>query len=125
MVEPITLGHLIDTLNRCHDEARVRFDFCHFAPDLQRINSYRGDYAQLAIGYDSPQSDPPTVAQLVAALKAALGSEFDGYKGGTYRMHKTTQVYVAMWGDWSQTAITGVMNEGEHSVVLFTAYEGA
>lgn len=123
MSEPIKLGDLIAKLKRCDQDAQVRFDFCRFVPAVEKIASYRGDYAQLAIDFSTSEKSDPLVSTVLAAFEAALGQEFDGYKGGTYRAHALTEVYVSSWGDWSQTAIVDVVKEGV-TVVLATAYAG-
>lgn len=57
-------------------------------------HSYRGDYAQLAF---EPAVNV-TVGSMLAAATSALNTEFQGYKGGTYRMDGTAWVYLAQRG---------------------------
>lgn len=118
MSKAITLGRLITELKLCEPDSSVRFDFGYMSPTT--LDSYRGDYAQLALGYQ--EATRPTVADLVKHLESAIGKSFEGYKGGTYYMSKDTPVWAANYGEYTSTAILRANDYG-YQVVLETAYE--
>lgn len=117
-MEQVTLGQLIAALEGCDPTHSVEFDFCQFVPT--DFDSYRGYYEQLAIGYE--EHGTTTVAELLAGAKDALGSDFQGYKGGTFRMHAGTPIWVSNYGRCHSTAITGLIADG-YSVILTTGHK--
>jgi hypothetical protein len=72
------------------------------------------DGSNIGIGYYTPGhgevsiKSPPTVAELKAALVLAVGSEFEGYKGGQYRMWWDTQLWVSEYGNCDRLRVSGV-----------------
>ena len=57
-------------------------------------HSDRGDYSELAF-------DPEPTAKISDMLehaKSALGTTFDGYKGGEFTMNEWTSVYIGKYG---------------------------
>jgi hypothetical protein len=122
MFGTLSLGALIEKLSKCEMTARVYFDFCRLSPTS--VNSYRGFYDHLAIGFADVQYDATKkVGELLTELRACVGKVFSGYKGGDYRMTEKTPVWVANWSETSDTVIVGVLREGEHSVVILTRHE--
>ena len=115
--QPITLGDLIDALAKRPPEDEVVFDFCGLHPT--DVDSYRGYYDHLAIGY-STEYKPVKVAALLAELRAADGKVFTGYKGGDFRMDRDTPMWVANYGESGSTAVVGVA--GDYQTVIRTAY---
>jgi len=127
--EQLTLGELILKLEAVQDKTKkVVFDFGDYAPTS--IGSWRGSYSELALSYtnegrmeggyahtdscaqdewgykcDCKPSDTfmdkPTVAELLAILNDAMGKAFVGYKGGDFKMHKRTSIWVANYSDSS------------------------
>lgn len=120
MGETMTLGDLIDALRACRPEARVRFDLGDVVPTT--LDSWRGIYAELALGYDLGDRGGvrPTVASLLRQCEAAVGDAFAGYKGGEYTMDRDTPVHVDRYGDCTDTHLDRVEARGEHDVVLRT-----
>jgi hypothetical protein len=115
-----TLGELIDLLKRRDPDEKVRYDFGPFCPTT--LDSYRGYYDDLALGFDEIDWDTyPTVKSLVAELESAIGKTFTGWKGGDYVMDRETPLWVANPGDSHGTAITGLA-ECRWITVLTTAY---
>jgi hypothetical protein len=115
----LSLGELLDRVRGARPDIGVRFDFAGMAPG--QVASYRGFYEHLAV---EPIKDHVTVEVFRNSLQRALGATFEGYKGGTYRMHENTPVWVSFWGDSSGTMITEVVVD-EYGVLLRTATEGA
>lgn len=107
-----TLGQLIDALEGQKQTNPVRFDFCMVEPT--KLNSYRGYYEDLALGWKPQTNYPkPTVADLLATLKKQLGTTVHGYKGGEYVVSRSQILYVANYGDTGSTAVVGVDSCGD------------
>lgn len=117
MSEQMTLGGLIDALKKCDPEAEARVDYGDFCPSS--CMSYRGYYDQIAISYKS--GTWPKVSVVLAELESALQGEFEGYKGGVYRMSKHTPVWVANYGESPGVAVVAVKDNGS-TVVICTAH---
>lgn len=120
-----SIGEVLDSLATIPQDVPVYVD----GKPPTALSSYRGYYSDLAIertevkhektelverggafeapyiGYYEPGSPKvrikadPTVADLVEALNLAVGSVFEGYKGGQYEMHLSTDLWVSEWGD--------------------------
>ena len=117
-MEPLNLGQLIDALGRHDPKASVGYDFCRLAPAGPW--SYRGYYDHLALGFNTT-ARRPTVDELLIVLRGAVGKVFEGYKGGNYTMTRATPVWVAQWGDTSETRIAAVEKKNDvGDVVLVT-----
>jgi len=98
----------------------VRFDFARFEP--RKLDSYRGYYDHLALGWSERTEEKVTVASLLAECRLAVGSHYTGYKGGEYKMLLSRPLWVANWGDCHDTAIVGVVDAG-WQVVIETAFQ--
>jgi hypothetical protein len=96
----------------------VYFDFCALKPT--NLDSYRGYYEHLAVGF-SEDGDSMTVAALHDLLTRADGKEYEGYKGGVFRMDRDTPVWASNYGRSSSTAIVGLLVES-YRVTLLTEY---
>lgn len=110
MSEQLSLGQLIGLLERRHPlhednkPQMVRFDFGDFVPS--KLLSYRGYYEQLALGFR--EYAEVTVTELLSELHGAVGKVFEGYKGGNYRMERSTPVWCSQWGHAANCAIVGL-----------------
>jgi hypothetical protein len=84
------VSHLQDILDRLEQED----------PNLVLLkgwkhpHSYRGYYSELGV----EPCGPTEVRELIATLKGAIGSTFQGWKGGDYTMHEYVEVYLAEQG---------------------------
>lgn len=58
-------------------------------------HSYRGYYTELAF---IPEKNT-TVGEMLKCAKDALGSTYQGWKGGEFTMDEYTDVYLAEYGD--------------------------
>ena len=116
----LKLGQIIEGLEAIEskDQKHVFFDFSHAFPTS--LASWRGVYAELALGF-SFDGNAPTVDKQLNALKDAIGAHFEGYKGGMFRMSKDTPVWVANYGYADPTAIVGML-ESSSIVILETRY---
>ena len=115
----IRLGELIEQLKRQPPDNNISFDFMGFSP--REINSWRGDYSELALGYDGEYG--VTVKDILEQCEMALIREFDGYKGGEYKMSPNTRVWVGNWGEYhNYTGISGVETISDHMTVIHTKH---
>jgi hypothetical protein len=94
----------------------VQFDFGYMHPD--GVDSWRGIYAELAIGY-SEESGGVTAKDFLKQLKDAVGATFTGYKGGDFMMGKATPLHVDNYGHCSSTALVGISVD-DYGVTLRT-----
>lgn len=124
----ITLGELIAKLeaiplkhhrdfDNSDDDVKVIFDFPDQYPTI--LDSWRGVYAELAMGYCD--NEEKLLKDLLADCKSAVGKEFSGYKGGEFVMGKSTPIWVANYGDSGNTAIVDVIHDSSR-VILVTSY---
>lgn len=94
----------IDYEKQVTDKSIV-FDFGYMKPD--GLASWRGIYAELAIGY-SEDGDYPLAKDFLAELKEAVGKTYEGYKGGDFTMGKATPLHVDNYGHSSSTALVAI-----------------
>lgn len=120
MKQQITLGELITKLETCPSEWPLYFDFCAMVPD--GLDSFRGYYDQLAVGFRECGGTELTVGEFLDEAKRAVGATFQGYKGGDYRMDKATFIWVSNYGHSSNTVIVDVI-QARHIVILETRHE--
>ena len=101
--DPIIVARLLEGLLK-HPDAPVRFvDGSH--PGLAQ--SWRGDYAQLAISHhDEPQAGHETAGQLAEVIHNTR--ELEGYKGGVWSLTGSTEVWCDCWGAYTDNPIAGV-----------------
>jgi len=125
--DQLTLGELILKLEpiaknqkgvqeKYGHEANVQYDFEHLFPTA--LDSWRGDYSELALNYQS-DGERMDVGEFLQMLKDAIGKEYTGYKGGEFAMGKHTPIWVANYGNSGSTAVIDVV-DGEHTVYLIT-----
>ena len=108
MAKQMTLGEMIGALERLNQDGVVKFAFGNFA--VGNVDSYRGYYHELAIGYGPPgyRSDHKTVGAILKTLRAAVGATFHGYKGGEYAMGINTPMWASNHGNAFAACISGV-----------------
>jgi hypothetical protein len=114
----MTVRMLIGALERFEPATSLMFDFCGLEPTT--LDSYRGYYEDLALGWRPREGEGVTTASVLASLRAAIGATFQGWKGGDYVAHLDSRVWVANRGESGGTGIVGVEN-GEWRAVLQTA----
>lgn len=116
----ITLGELIEKLKNVPQDLPIYFDFCGLTPD--GIDSYRGYYDQLAVGWK--EDEDPKVSDFLKTCEEVNGQVLSGYKGGNYKMGLDTNVWVSNWGRCAGTAIFDVLNCGYCVIIKTGNYEG-
>ena len=122
----LLLGELILKLEAMPSTGGVRFDFLNAGRECAptRLMSWRGVYAELALGFDS-MTEAPTVFDLIAKMQAAVGKKFEGYKGGEFRMGRQTPVWVSNYGESDDRYIVDVTHkDGRVTLVTFVDEEG-
>lgn len=110
----LSLGQLIGMLESRNRDQVVRFSTGLLAPT--DLASYRGIYNHLALGY-SMEQHLPNVGELLKLLRAAVGSDFEGWKGGSFRMKHDTPIWVANRGEHTNTAIIGLAECDDQTIV--------
>ena len=88
----MTLGELIAALEKLNPELEVPLGF-------GEPHSYRGDYYDLAF---EPKRNV-TVGEMLADAKSALGTTYQGYKGGDFTMNEWTTCWLAEYGSTGET----------------------
>ena len=135
------IGGLAAALKTYNQKAPIHID----GRPPTRLASYRGSYDQLAIergggGFERTELSGrresfgdytpghsgvhiranPTVADLAKALRLAIGEEFEGYKGGQFRMDKDTLLWVSEYGHCDSRRIFDIQQMTDGSVNLIT-----
>jgi hypothetical protein len=124
MAKQMTLGQLIDALERKDPKAAINYAFGYFCPT--HFMSWRGDYSHIALGY-GPWTDigyhkRPTVADVLTKANESVGKEFTGYKGGEYVMDRETRLWVANNGEACNTGIVDVIEGDMNDIYLVTSH---
>ena len=116
-----TLGDLIDALEKSK-ATNVEFSFGATSPT--GFISWRGDYSQLSLNWR--HDAPPLTRELLLTMakSAAQGQPFEGYKGGTYRMNRSTPLWADRWGRCDHSAVVGFVEYGD-TFIIDTAHEAA
>jgi hypothetical protein len=83
----MTLGELIALL-----ETLPRDRVCVHA--FTNPHSWRGVYAELAF----EPADNRTIGEMLSAARSAVGTTYQGYKGGYYTMSEWTSVHIERYG---------------------------
>jgi len=122
MVVNVELGNMIRRLESVPNPETcvVRFDFGRVIPD--GIDSWRGIYAELAVGYKiAAPSEQLTVKDFLEVLRGANGETFQGYKGGDFTMDEYTEVHVDNYGEYTDTHIVGIALSREIDGKVYSA----
>ena len=118
----MTVGQVLEQLRTAKNDSVVYFDFADCAPTT--VDSWRGIYADPAIGWTptgySGDGKAPTVASLIGELEKAIdGRLYTGWKGGDYRYTENSTLHVDNSGDYSQTEIVRI-EDREWCVIIHT-----
>lgn len=120
-MKQLTLGQLIDKLSKI-EHLDDKFIFFSFGGVPGYPHSYRGYYEDLAIKYEfGPFNKKASV--FLKELRACLCKEFEGYKGGVFKMYSDTLLWCSMAGVASGAAITGI-SDGPMAVYIDITYKG-
>jgi hypothetical protein len=97
----LTLGGLVKVLEDKPADLLVEYDN---GSSPSGPESYRGYYCDLSF---PPSSTPITVAELLREARDAIGSTFEGYKGGDFVMRENTPLWASPYGSANGVAIMG------------------
>ncbi|MEM6668575.1 MAG: hypothetical protein AAF661_05095 [Pseudomonadota bacterium] len=100
----LTLGQLIHQLSALTEAQKDLPVVTAEGLGIERPRSYRGYYEDLAFC----PSEPRTGSEVLSSAESALGSTYEGYKGGNYVMTAKTSLWVSDWGNASGIAIVGL-----------------
>ncbi|WOF44328.1 hypothetical protein KNJ79_05195 [Sphingopyxis indica] len=118
----ISVGDLIVLLRNCDPDALIEFDF---PARPTTVASWRGVYAEPALGHSAMPDVQPTVRDLYDELKNAIdGRTFCGWKGGDYSYTATDTLHVANPGDVGHLVVSGIA-DCDHYVVIKTQFQKA
>lgn len=93
----MTLGELIDRLEKEDPSTVVPMGFTN-------PHSYRGYYYDLAF----EPAENVTVGEMLEAARGAVGTVFEGWKGGLFKMGRGTDVWLSKEG-WTGEGIGPVL----------------
>jgi hypothetical protein len=100
-------------------EAYIQFSFGSAYPTT--FDSYRGNFRDLCIQYSGEYSGSGKKAgDFLKEIESAYAEEFQGWKGGSYRMNYDSEVYVACGGRTSKTRIIGI-RANDFDIEILTA----
>lgn len=125
----ILLGELIAQLEKLPADGEINWAFASLP--ITAVDSWRGVYAELALGWgENRRRDQPalrTVGELLQNLRAAVGRTFEGYKGGQFTMGLGTPVWCDNYGEYTQTRIVSVLaaSQSTNTYVLHTCFDDA
>jgi len=122
-----TLGDLIYELTKLQNEHKgdytvmvTRDSDSFFA---ESIDSWRGSYSKLAIGYSSYAEDSVTLDEFLCKLVDAAGEYFQGYKGGSYLMTTSTSVWCDNYGCYTCYAIKDITIDTVTNIITLVCRE--
>lgn len=121
----MNIGDVKHMLRRADPNHNVYFSFAACVPTT--VQSWRGVYAEPAIGWEpsghSGAGVAPTVAALLEELeKATDGRKYSGWKGGEFAYRDSDTLHVDNPGDCTNTEISRVELQ-DWRVILHTTYE--
>lgn len=125
----LTLGQLISQLEELSQEVKQFREFYNYEPRVYldfgnmvpgRYDSYRGDYSALALSYDE-HVEPYSYSEFLEETRECVGPIFYGYKGGEFIMSLETPLWVANYGESTDTAVVGVTLSGIR-IIIHTKY---
>lgn len=93
------LGMLIARLERHRPDVVIPYGF-------GSAHSYRGYYGDVAF---EPERDV-TIGSMLEHARAAVGTTFEGYKGGEYTMDEYTACWIATYGDTGESIGPTLLN---------------
>lgn len=116
----MTLGAIIEVLRRAKPEAWLA-TYPVEGLKLTTLESWRGIYEHLAIGYEL-SDDGVKVGNLLSEFESAVGKTFTGYKGGNYVMGLDTPVWLANYGKGSSSTIDRIVIDETGNVEVYIGH---
>ena len=120
-----TINEVIEKLKQANPENDVFFSPLRLVPTT--VDSWRGIYAEPALGWEaagySGNGKAPTVATLLAELEKSIdGREYQGWKGGEYTYRGNSPLHIDNPGESTNTEIQDVI-VGLYDVTIVIATE--
>jgi len=127
----LSLGEIISKIEKLgltweigNKPKTICFDFGSAIPT--NLDSWRGDYSHLALGYNLTGYDKTadsdineiTAENLLQELKSSIGKTFEGWKGGDYVAKQNTPVWVANPGNSGSTIVVDVICNSYELVII-------
>jgi len=109
----LTLGKAIAVLDDLPDRMKVECDNGRVPGEA---DSYRGYYADLAFSPSGPVNK--TILKFRRELKAAMGSTFQGYKGGDFTMGAETPLWLSDYGTASGIAMMDIVERDGKAIII-------
>lgn len=120
-IQQMTFGELVAALEKCYQDAEVRFTFgLHplLKPDQPPFRHYKGYPDNVSIGYTA-QGAPPTVENMLETIRPWLNrtvrSEFSDLL-----IDKDMPIWVGH--DTTDTALVGITEDAELNIVLLQTW---
>jgi hypothetical protein len=115
----LTVAGLLEQLAEYPAEWKLTCDVAERPVAVSYAHSYRGYYAELA--FEPAGWELGTVDDFMEELSEAIGSTYEGWKGGEFTMGLDTHVFLAYEGTTGRP-VTGVAgNTAEQMVILTTS----
>ena len=107
------IREVIEKLKKMPSDRNVFFNFCHCVPTT--VDSWRGIYSELALGWDMPSYDKIiTVAGLIKELESAITQ-----KGGDFSYNLDSPLHIDNPGKYTLTEIEDIVDV-EWGVIIIT-----
>ncbi len=100
----LTLGQLIHQLSTVTEAQKDLFVETDFGVGIDRPHSYRGYYEDLAFCSSTSRKR----SEVLSSAMSALGSTYEGWKGGNYVMTEKTPLWISAQGENWGIAIVGL-----------------
>lgn len=115
----ITLGELINKLEKFNPKGTINFDFCDFFPTSFEV--WRYDQRCLSLGYAEDPNIQILVGGLLEDALSVLSTTIEAHSGGDYQMDSNSLVYVHNYNNNGFSGIFDVREtEYEDHYVIIT-----
>lgn len=105
--DQLSLGELIILLRNLPISTPIRLEIEGELMIPDDLISWRGIYAELALEYYRGDTDIK-VGDVLGEFESAVGTTFEGYKGGEFIMSRQTPVWADHYGLANHWAIVGI-----------------
>ena len=113
----LTLSQLKTILELAPKEYTVNIDR---GGSLERPISYRGYYEDLAF---EPSDETMCVKGFLPIVQSCLGKIFEGYKGGNFKMHEKTPLWLAYYGESTNVALMSAITSDNFKAIMISTKE--
>lgn len=115
----LNYSEFLTAISDLDPETFIRFDFGGLIPC--GYHSYRGYYEDCAIGFGQGEM---LAGEYALELKSMLGKPLYGWKGGEWKIHKKTSLWVSGGpSECTGTIITSIKDSGYGYAIIGTSNE--